>query len=121
MIYTHAAAAIVAAALAAAGTWQVQNWRYGAKEADRLQLVAEQARHAARSADAAAAAHEADKATLRQRRQIITQEVDRVVEKPVYRDVCLDADGLRLITTAISATAPASQPAPALPATATAR
>lgn len=29
MTYTHAAAAIAAAALAAAGTWQVQAWRYG--------------------------------------------------------------------------------------------
>ncbi len=29
MIYTHAAAAIIAAALAATGAWQVQNWRYG--------------------------------------------------------------------------------------------
>lgn len=31
VIYTHVAAALAAAALAAAGTWQVQNWRYSAK------------------------------------------------------------------------------------------
>lgn len=28
MVYTHVAAAIVAAAAAATGAWQVQNWRY---------------------------------------------------------------------------------------------
>ena len=29
MVYTHLAAAIVGAAIAAAGAWQVQGWRYG--------------------------------------------------------------------------------------------
>lgn len=29
MIYTHAVAALIAAALAATASWQVQNWRYG--------------------------------------------------------------------------------------------
>jgi flagellar capping protein FliD len=31
MIYTHVAVGVVCAALAAAGTWQVQNWRWGTK------------------------------------------------------------------------------------------
>lgn len=31
----------------------------------------------------------------------ITQEVERVVEKPVYRNVCLDPDGLRIARDAI--------------------
>lgn len=35
MIYTHAVAALVSASIAATGAWQVQNWRYGAKEKDR--------------------------------------------------------------------------------------
>lgn len=29
MIYTHVAAGLLSAAIAAAGAWQVQNWRYG--------------------------------------------------------------------------------------------
>ncbi|SFF05164.1 hypothetical protein [Paracidovorax wautersii] len=33
----YAAVALVAAALASAGAWQAQEWRYGAKEAQRLQ------------------------------------------------------------------------------------
>ena len=32
MIYTHAAAALIAASIAATGAWQVQNWRFDAKE-----------------------------------------------------------------------------------------
>jgi len=36
-IYTHVAAALVAASLAAAGTWQIQNWRWTSRtQADDL-------------------------------------------------------------------------------------
>lgn len=35
-LYTYVAAALVAAALAGAGTWRLQEWRWGAKEAQRL-------------------------------------------------------------------------------------
>ena len=38
-----------------------------------------------------------------------------MVEKPVYRDVCFDDDGLRLIGAAISGHSAASEPAPAVP------
>ena len=65
--------------------------------------------------DQAAVAHEADKAKIRTEFLTITQEVERVVEKPVYRDVCFDDDGLRLIGAAISGRASASEPAPAVP------
>ena len=34
--------------------------------------------------------------------QTITKNVDRLVDRPVYRDVCLDDDGLRLINDALS-------------------
>ena len=37
MIYTHAAAALISASIAATSAWQVQNWRYGAKETEREQ------------------------------------------------------------------------------------
>lgn len=70
----------------------------------------------ARQADAAAASHEAFKAGELARVQVITREVERVVEKPVYRNVCLDADGLRLVGQAIGAAGHPGEPAPALPA-----
>lgn len=37
MIYTHVAAALLAAAIAATGAWKVQDWRYGAKEMERVE------------------------------------------------------------------------------------
>lgn len=116
MIYTHAAAALLAAALASWGTWQVQEWRHNAIEADRLENEREARVLRAKTADKAAASHEATREQLRTEFQIITREVDRVVEKPVYRDVCLDADGLRIVGRAIrGAAADPGEPAPALP------
>lgn len=41
----------------------------------------------------------------------ITQSVDRYIDRPVYRNVCLDADGVRDANAALrSAGAPAGQP-----------
>ena len=64
--------------------------------------------------DVAAVGHEADKATLRTKFLTITQEVERVVEKPIYRNICFDDDGLRLIAAATGRSEGASEPAPAL-------
>lgn len=103
MIWTHVAAALVAAALAFAGAWQTQEWRYGAKEAERLEAVAENKRMNERAADQGAAGHEADKAKIRTQFITITKEAEHVIlEKPVYRNVCLDDDGLRILARAIA-------------------
>ena len=52
----------------------------------------------------------------------ITKTVERVVEKPVYRNVCFDDDGMRLANAALAGAAatPAKPPHP-LPGTATPR
>ena len=50
MLYTHIAAAIVAAALAGWGTWQVQGWRYGIQVAHIQKLHAEQLQKAEKAA-----------------------------------------------------------------------
>lgn len=69
----------------------------------------------------AAAVHEADKVQIRAEFIPIREEVERVVEKPVYRDVCLDADGLRVIQSAVDrANGTAGQPGHAVPASAAA-
>lgn len=70
--------------------------------------------------DRAAVGLETDKAALRTEFLTITKEVDRVVEKPVYRNQCFDDDGLRLIATAIAGSSTTSEPAPAVPGPATA-
>lgn len=52
MLYTHLAAALIAGAVAATGTWQIQSWRYGTKIAainqQHSDLVASSAKSALR-------------------------------------------------------------------------
>lgn len=115
MIWTHVAAALLAGLLAFAGAWQTQEWRYQAKEAQRLEALAEAKRMNELTADAGASGHESDKAAIKTEFRTITREVRRVVEKPIYRNVCLDDDGLRILERAISGKPAAGQPAPALP------
>lgn len=83
MVYTHALAAIIAAALAAACAWQVQNWRYGEKLAE--------IRH-----DQAVASKEAEKFA----RQAETQrrsDVDEAIRNAAVRAMAArrDADAAR--------------------------
>jgi hypothetical protein len=66
------------------------------EEANRLQREKE-----AQRASEAALELEKAKAKTKVVYRTITQEVDRVVEKPVYREVCLDPDGLQLANAAL--------------------
>ena len=115
MIWTHAAAALLAAVLAFGSGWQVRAWKAGNDDAARLEQQLRDTHRRAEHADRAAAGNEQQRAALRRQVQIITREVDRVVDRPIYRSECLDADGLRLIAIAIGTAASASQPAPAVP------
>lgn len=115
MIYTHAIAALIAAAIAATGAWQVQNWRFDARELERVQAQTESTQQAARTANTAAAAHEQDKTHAAQKTRVIRQIVEKIVERPVYAGTCFDDDGLRALTSAIKPGDLASQPGDTVP------
>ena len=74
----------------------------------------EQAIRNERTADAGSAGHEMDRTRIRKEFMTITREAQRVVEKPVYRNVCLDDDGLRLLERAINGEAAAGESASAV-------
>lgn len=99
-----------------AGGWQVCDWRNGAAKADRVDRVIQAEKQQEVQVDQAATRYEQAREQVRAEFQIIYRDRDRVVEKPIYRNVCLDADGLRLIRRAITDQAEsASEPSPALP------
>jgi hypothetical protein len=93
-LYTYAATALVAAAIAATGAWRVQEWRWGAKEAQRMEIESQaeearqtDARQQRQFNDTASGRHAATVATLSNklgdaRAQIATLSADRQ---------CLDA------------------------------
>lgn len=98
-LYTYAATALVAAALASAGTWRVQEWRWGAREAQRLQAdqQAEAARQAEalqlrQTADAAAGKHAARVAALSNQLGDARAHIARLSDRQ-----CLDAGTVRML------------------------
>jgi hypothetical protein len=78
------------------------NGRIAVIEAESLKRErAEQSR-----AMAAAAELEQARGKIEVKYRTITKEVQKVVERPVYRGTCLDDDGLRLVNAALKAPAP---------------
>jgi len=69
-----------------------------------------------KQANTAATRLEAAHAKTRVEFRTITKVIEKIVEKPVYRDMCLDDDGLRAVNAALAGSiAPAAQPVDGLP------
>lgn len=89
MIYTHVAAAILAAAIAATGAWKVQDWRYNAKEKERVE-------------------QELNDERVRAATQIRREEAVIVAQNQAQaraRSLRLDADGARAALVGLSSSA----------------
>lgn len=50
------------------------------------------------------------------RERVVVKEVERVLEKPMYRSVCLDDDGLRILADDIAASNARRELEPPVPA-----
>ena len=125
-LYTYAATAIVAGALAFGAGWKVQAWRYDAADADRMR--AEQTAAAARESDArqqrrfadqAAGVHARTVATLNNQLGDARAHIARLSDRQ-----CLDAGTVRMLNgigapTGLGMRATAANPAgaPTAPAT----
>lgn len=99
MLWTHAAAAIVAAVLAFSAGWKVRAWKAAGDELHRVNL---EARDQIRRQDQVAQAGdrlEQSRERIRYVDRILTREVERVATRYVDRE-CLDADGVRIVNAA---------------------
>lgn len=107
---------LVGVAAGSWGAWQVQNWRQNTIELRRIERAAKDTARNVEIQDRAAGTYIREQANARPIYERITVEVDRIVERPVYRDQCFDADGLRQLGAAIAgrdAEPSAGQPLPA--------
>ena len=102
MIYTYVAVALISGACAATAAWQVQGWRHDSIEHARQVNQRATERLQRQNSNTAAVAHESDKVRIETEYRDVIREVQRVVEKPVYRNVCLDPDGLSVIGDALA-------------------
>ena len=98
-LITIVALILVSGAFYGGATWQKNQCAAKfteQREALFKQLQAEQTR-----ANQAFLQYETEKANRTQAAQIMSKEVTRVIQKPVYRTCRLDADGMRLLESAI--------------------
>ena len=102
MIYTYVAVALISGACAATAAWQVQGWRHDSIEHARQVNQRATERLQRQNSNTAAVAHESDKVRIETEYRDVIKEVQRVVEKPVYRNVCLDPDGVSALNAAIA-------------------
>lgn len=108
-------AAAIAATLSFGTAWTVQDWRYGAQEAERIAAETEARDAQGAQANTAATGHEVDKVRLQTKFVTVTETVEKIIEKPTYRADCFDADGLRTHADAIKLTGNTSEPSYPLP------
>lgn len=89
--------AVVAAALGFGAGWKVKAGIVAQEELERQEKVRAQARADILRVDNAAAKFDAGEEKADERERVVLKEVIRVVSKPVYREQCLDDDGMRLL------------------------
>jgi hypothetical protein len=124
MIYTHLAAALIAAFIAGTGAWKVQDWRYASAEKDRMEAEAKERGIQLQRVDTAAVAHQGDTERLRSEFIVITERVTDALQTPFYAaaaPACLDDSGVRDVNAASGNLDAGSEPAAAMPRSAASR
>ena len=76
--------------------------RFDSQRLAAAEQVREVEKFRRQAANKGATAHEADKVRIHTEFVPITKEVEKIVERPVYKNICLDADGLAVLQQAIS-------------------
>jgi len=111
------AVVLVVAGLGFGGGWLVNGWRYEAKESKRLAQAVEAANRRDKASYDASVNFEKGKEHVRTVFQKIEVEVEKIVTRTEYRDMCLDPDGLRVLARAVAETA-TGQPDASVPSSA---
>ncbi len=109
------AAVVGALATAVSLGWVVRGWKEGAVTNANLQLI-QQFKDEFHAHEQSVAGLLSEKlSTLKGNKTIVEKHFAQIVDRPVYRNVCLDDDGLRILEAARLGAAPASPAASAVP------
>ena len=114
--------AVIAAIIFAAGGAAGIKWHAGLDaiaENKRIAATQEINRENAALANRTSTNFEKARTQNDTRTRTITVEVDKIIERPVFRNVCIDADGLRLLNSQIRRDTPTGQPGSAVSGPAT--
>lgn len=101
-------AIVLAAVLVVLAVWhshaasQAYEQGRGAAYAEVSARLAKAAKEQAETAQKSSEDYQAEKAEREQKERVRYVEVQKIVERPVYRSSCLDSDGLRQLNAAIA-------------------
>lgn len=101
----YAAVLAVGIAVGGYGAWRVATWRCDSQEKASIEAALAMYKAETKRAAEASISLETKRDEIRERTRTIVKTVDRIVERPVYRNVCFDDLGLRAANDAITGTA----------------
>jgi hypothetical protein len=94
--------------------WQVQDWRHDSKVLKADQKIEVRQDENISKAQVASTQFEVKQNETKTEFKTIYRDVEKIVYRPVYSNICFDADGLQLITKATQNTITTGKPSDAL-------
>lgn len=101
-LYTYVATGLIALVLGFGSGWKTQGWRWDASEKQRIEQEAKERQRQLERAHASSSVFESKRSANETKYRTVTVTVKEIVDRPVYRNICLDDDGLRVINDQIS-------------------
>ena len=95
--------------------WTVNEWKRDAADKARIEAEAVLKDKQVVKADTASTGFEEKRTTNEIRYRTVTVTLEKVVDRPVYLNVCLDDDGLRVLNSQINRSADPGEPQLKLP------
>lgn len=117
-MWIYGVVAAVCLAMGFAGGWRVESWRNDAAQLEAQNKATAKFKREEKTVDVAAVGHEDFKAKEDKQGEQRTRTIRVLVDRPVYRNICIDDDGVRLLNAAIEGRDDSGEPAPALPGSA---
>jgi len=94
--------------------WQVQDWRHDSKVLKADQKIEVRQDQNIDKAQVASTQFEEKQNETKTEFKTIYRDVEKIIYRPVYNNICFDADGLQLITKAVENTISTGKPDNAL-------
>ena len=102
MIQNLVIVAFLSSVVSFTSAWKIQGWKYQAQEAEAIQTIAQADRENKARENKLSEGFEQEKLKIQSQIKTVNKTRERVIEKPIYRNVCFDDDGLQLVKQAIS-------------------
>ena len=84
--------------------WQVQDWRHDSKVLKADQKIEVRQDENINKAQVASTQFEVKQSETKTEFKTIYRDVEKIVYRPIYTNICFDADGLQLVTRSVENT-----------------